>query len=320
MLTPPEIEEEVRKAIEKRHLSVQTERSYQDWIYRYILFHNNQHPIYLGAAEASSFLTYLANERQVAASTQNQAYCALLFLYQQVLHQPLPKVSFPHIKSYRQLPTIFTRQEVKAILAHLRGIAHLMAALLYGAGLRLSEALQLRVRDINFDGDKIMVPSTGAILDRQTLLPGSLRKRLRGRVRLVKEQWLKDFRFYDLKKGVTNGQNRLSPDPMMELGKLFLFPGTQWVQDSTSGNLIRNHLHQSYLQRAVRNAIAAAGLDSKGNCHSLRHSFALHMLEDGCNIKTLQRLLGHRDIRSTMIYTHLIPKKNKEIKSPLDVQ
>lgn len=318
MYAPPEIEEEVRKAIESRQLSDVTGRLYQDWIYRFLLFHHNQDPIHLGAAEASAFLTYLADDRHVAATTQNQAYCALLFLYQEVLHQPLPKVSFPHIKSYYQMPIIFSRQEVKVILSNLTGIPQMVASLLYGAGLRLSEALHLQLVDLNFNRDIIQVASSEANQVRQALLPKSLRKKLRDQVQKVKTQRVQDIQLRASASGTSILPIRPGKGNTLEMGKQFLFPGRRWFRDTTSGKYFRNHLHESFLQKAMRRAIAAAGLNSQGNCHSLRHSFAVHLLEDGYDIQTLQQLLGHRDIRSTMVYTHLLPNKRPSIRSPLD--
>jgi len=315
----PKILDQVRYAIRVRHLSYRTEQAYVDWIRRFILFHNKRHPDEMDETYISQFLTYLAVRRNVAASTQNQALSAILFLYRQVLKKEIGWVeNVERAKKPLRLPVVFSRDEVKAIMKRFEGSKWLMVSILYGSGMRLMECLRLRVKDIDFEYNQIVVRDGKGSKDRVTMLPVSsngLFKRHLEKVKVIHEADLKEgfgrvLLPYALKKKYPNADH--------EWGWQYVFPSSKRCKDPRGGSITRHHLHESALQRTVKAAIRAAGITKHGNCHTFRHSFATHLLEDGYDIRTVQELLGHKDVRTTMIYTHVLNKGGKAVCSPMD--
>jgi integron integrase len=312
--------DQARDAIRLRHLSLRTEAAYLGWIRRFILFHHKRHPKDMGAEEVQAFLSHLAIHAQVAASTQNVALNALLFLYRYVLHQPWPELQpIAHAKRPRRLPTVFTQEEVTAVLAQLHGTSWLMASLLYGAGLCLMECLRLRVKDLDFADQQIVVRNGQGAQDRLTLLPQALVAPLQRH--LIKVQALHE-------EDVAEGYG----DVYMPyaLARTYSNAGTAWVwqyvfpaakraRDPRSGAEQRHHVSATVLQKVVKEAIQRAGIAKPGSCHTLRHSFATHLLEHGYDIRTVQELLGHKNVKTTMVYTHVLQRGGKGVRSPLDV-
>ena len=309
----------VREAIRTRHYSIRTEESYIRWIREYILFFDTRHPSELGDKEISSFLSHLAVKRHVAASTQNQALSALLFLYREVLGQPIEWVDdIERARKPKRLPVVFTREEVRAVRGHLRGEMWLMGSLLYGSGLRLMECVRLRVKDIDFARLQLVVREGKGDKDRVTMLPSSLAEPLRRqleRARVLHEMDLREgfgrvYLPYALARKYVNAER--------EWGWQYIFPASKRSRDPRTGREQRHHISETALQKAVKNAVRAAGINKPGSCHTLRHSFATHLLEDGYDIRTIQELLGHSDVQTTMIYTHVLNKGGRGVKSPLD--
>jgi integron integrase len=310
---------EVRDTIRRKHYSIRTEQAYLGWVKRYILFHGKRHPKDMGEAEIVAFLNHLAVGRNVAASTQNQALNALVFLYKQVLgREALDLKNLTPAKRPQRLPTVFDRSEIERLLTHLEGTPKLVAALLYGAGLRLLEGLRLRIQDIEFERSQIVVRDGKGAKDRVTLLPPSL-------VQPIRDQMAATSRLHDEDLAAGLGEvylpyalERKYPNAAKQWGWQYLFPAEATAMDPRSGKTRRHHIGESAIQRAVKQAISAAGITKHGSCHTLRHSFATHLLEDGYDIRTLQELLGHSDVRTTMIYTHVLNKGPMGIKSPLN--
>jgi integron integrase len=309
----------VRDAIRVRHYSIRTEEAYVNWIRRFILFHAKRHPKEMGGPEIEAFLTHLAIEEHVAASTQNQALSALLFLYREVLHQELDyPIAAVRAKESQHLPAVLTKDEARRVIAQLSGIYQLQAKLLYGSGLRLLECLRLRVKDLDFERRALIVRDTKGDEDRVTMLPDSLVEPLRDqlqRVRRLHEE--------DLAKGLgsvylPDALDRKLPNASREWIWQYVFPSDKLSVDPRSGALRRHHLDESGLQKAVRAATRAAGLDKRVTCHTFRHSFATHLLENHYDIRTVQELLGHKDVRTTMIYTHVLQRGGLAVRSPLD--
>ena len=302
-----------------KHLSVRTEEAYIHWIKRFILFHKKRHPSTLGESHISEFLTYLAIERKVSASTQNVALNAIVFLYHEVINKNLGDFpSFVRAHRQRRLPVVFSEQEILRILDLMRGPAALVAALLYGSGLRLMEALKLRVKDIDLERRTVVVREGKGGKDRITMLPASLREPLARQLEHVRMMHAND-----LDRGFGNAPLPVAlaekmPLAIKELSWQFLFPSPQLTKELHSGRIVRTHLDPSGVQRAFIIALRSSHIPKKGSCHSLRHSFATHLLERGENIRTVQELLGHRDVRTTMIYTHVLMTNAPRIVSPLD--
>jgi len=311
--------DQVRDAIRLRHLSPRTEAAYLGWIRRFILFHHKRHPKDMGAEEVQAFLCHLAVHAQVAASTQNVALNALLFLYRYVLHQPWPALApIAHAKRPRRLPTVLTYDEVTAVLAHLHGTSWLMASLLYGAGLCLMECIQLRVQDLDFVEQQIVVRNAQGSQDRLALLPQTLVAPLQRH--LIKVQALHEE---DLAEGygevsLPYALARTYPNTGKAWTWQYVFPATKRVWDPRVSVERRQHVSAPVLQKAVKKAIQRAGIAKHGTCHTLRHSFAVHLLEHGYDIRTVQVLLGHKDVKTTMVYTHVLQRGGKGVRSPLD--
>jgi integron integrase len=273
----------------------------------------------MGEREITRFLSWLATERRVSASTQNQALSALLFLYRAVLGLELEWMStVVRAKRHSRLPVVLSRQEVTALLARLEGLPWLLASLLYGTGLRLSECVRLRVKDVDFQRNEIVVRGGKGQKDRKTLLPASLKPHLVTHLRRVRRQHARDLREGRGAVELPHAIDRKYPGAAREWAWQWVFPATRFYTDRASGQRRRHHLHGSVLQRAVRRAVQEASLTKPASCHTLRHSFATHLLEDGYDIRTIQELLGHKDVSTTMVYTHVINRGGLGVRSPLD--
>ena len=307
----------VREAVRARHYSIRTEEAYLRWIREYILFSNKRHPSELGAPEVGAFVSHLAVKRNVAASTQNQALSALLFLYREVLGQPIEWVD--SVERAKRLPVVFTREEVVAVLGHLRPEMWLMASLLYGSGLRLMECVRLRVKDVDFARLQVTVREGKGQKDRVTMLPPSLVEPLRRQLERVKARHEADVREGFGRVYLPHALARKYPNAEREWGWQYVFPASKRSVDPRSGREQRHHLAETALQKAVKAAIRAAGVSKPGSCHRLRHSFATHLLEAGYDIRTIQELLGHADVQTTRIYTHVLNRGGKGVKSPLEL-
>jgi len=315
----PRLLDQVRDAIRRRHYSPRTEETYVHWIKRFIYFHGKRHPREMAEAEVTGFLNYLARERDVAAATQNQALSALLFLYKEVLAQPLPWLdSLERARRPARVPAVLTRSEVQRLLSHMEGAKWLMASLLYGAGLRLRECLKLRVKDVDFEYRQITVREGKGGKDRVTMLPESVVEPLRAQLLRVKALHERDLAegYGDVE--LPDALQRKYPRMGYELAWKFVFPSRQLSTDPRTGVIRRHHVYENYLVRGVKQAVRAAGVPKHVSCHTLRHSFATHLLESGYDIRTVQELLGHSDVSTTMIYTHVLNKGGRGVKSPLD--
>jgi integron integrase len=290
-----------------------------NWIRRFIVFNGKQHPADMGANEVSRFLSSLAIRGKVSASTQNQALSAILFLYRAVLETNLEWMDgIVRAKRPARLPVVLTRTEVQAVLGELQGTPWIMASLLYGSGLRLSECLRLRIKDIDFDRGEITVRDGKGMKDRLTVLPVSVKKSLGDHLRKVKRLHQRDLMRGDGGVEVPSAIERKYPRAPWEWGWQWVFPAARRYKDPETGHRRRRHVHESVPQRAVREAVLRTGITKHATCHSLRHCFATHLLEDGYDIRTIQELLGHRDVSTTMIYTHVTNCGGRGVRSPLD--
>ncbi|HZM36950.1 MAG TPA: integron integrase [Burkholderiales bacterium] len=311
--------DQVRDAIRRLHYSRRTEEAYAHWIKRFIYFSGRRHPAGLGASEVTAFLNDLARERNVAAATQNQALSALVFLYREVLGAALPWLDeLERVRRPARVPTVLSPGEVERLLAAMRGTKWLMASLLYGAGLRLRECLRLRVKDVDFAYRQIVVRDGKGGKDRVTMLPASVVEPLRAQ--LVRARELHEE---DVARGVgevelPHALARKYPRAPHEWGWKFVFPSAKLSVDPETGVVRRHHVFENYLVRAIKDAARAAGLAKHVTCHTLRHSFATHLLERGYDIRTVQELLGHADVSTTMIYTHVLGRGAGGVRSPLD--
>lgn len=315
----PKLLDRVRWHLRVKHYSIRTEQAYVDWIRRYILFHRKRHPTEMGEREITAFLTHLAVEKHVAASTQNQAFAALLFLYQQVLERKLDFIdNVERVKRPAKLPVVFTPTEARAVLAHLKGDYRLMTELLYGSGLRLMECLRLRIKDIDFGYNRITVRDAKGLRDRVTLLPQRLQRPLRGQIARVEELHRQDIAHGGGKVYLPFALERKYRNAARELSWQYFFPAAKPSLDPRSGETRRHHVSEKNLQNAVKFAVRAAGIRKPASCHTFRHSFATHLLESGYDIRTVQELLGHKNVATTMIYTHVLNRPGVHIRSPLD--
>jgi integron integrase len=315
----PKLLDQVHQAIRTRHYSSKTEQSYVHWIKRFIFFHNKRHPAEMGEKEIAQFVSSLASELHVSAATQNQALNGILFLYREVLRKEIGYVNgVVRAKRAHRLPVVLTRQEVKSILAVLDNFDWLMVVLLYGAGLRLMECLQLRVKDIDFTSNQIIVRAGKGDKDRHTMLPAAAKEPLAKHFDLVKQQHQRDLDRGLGRVALPNALDRKYPRAAKEWGWQWVFPATSHYTDRATGEKRRHHLHESVLQKAVKQAVRKAGISKPATPHTFRHSFATHLLEDGYDIRTVQELLGHRDVSTTMIYTHVLNRGGRGVNSPAD--
>jgi integron integrase len=315
----PRLLDRVRHAIRARHYSRSTEKTYVHWIKRYIFFHRKRHPAEMGAAEISAFLTSLAVREKVAASTQNQALSALLFLYREVLVVELPWLDdVVRAKRPQYLPVVLTREEVRAVLQRLHGAPRLMALLLYGAGLRLMECCRLRVKDVDFSTNQVVVRNGKGSKDRVTMLPASVKAALADHIQRVRRQHEADLGHGAGWVELPGALARKYPTAGRDWGWQWIFPATRIYVDRETGQRRRHHLHESVVQRAVKEAVRGAGIAKPATCHTFRHSFATHLLEDSHDIRTVQELLGHQDVSTTMIYTHVLNRGPAGVRSPAD--
>jgi len=316
---PARLVDAIRGVARVRRLSPRTEKAYRGWIRRFILFHGRRHPAEMGAAEVTAFLTALAKEGGVSASTQNQALAALLFLYRHVLEQELPWLDgLVRAKRPRRLPLVLTRGEVAAVLDRMRGAPHLMALLLYGGGLRVLECARLRVQDLDFERRTIRVRAAKGDRDRSTVLPAAAVEPLRAQLACARAQHDADRAAGAGWVELPEALARKYPAAGREGPWRWVFPATRIYRDPQTGQRRRHHLHESALQRAMKQAVREAGIAKRASCHTLRHSFATHLLEDGYDIRTIQELLGHRDVATTMIYTHVLQRGGLGVRSPAD--
>jgi integron integrase len=315
----PKLLDRVRWHLRVKHYSLRTEELYLHWIRRFILFHGKRHPDEIGEREIATFLSHLATEQGVAASTQNQALSALLFLYQQVLGRKLDFIAgVERVRRPPKLPVVLTRSEARAVLARLKDDYRLMAHLLYGSGLRLLECLRLRVKDIDFGYRQITVREGKGMRERVTLLPERLVRPLQAHLARVKELHQQDLGRGGGAVFLPFGLKRKYPNAARDWAWQYVFPAERISIDPRSGEQRRHHFAERNLQNAVKNAIRSAGLTKAASCHSFRHSFATHLLESGYDIRTVQELLGHKDVSTTMIYTHVCNKPGLSIRSPVD--
>lgn len=300
-------------------LSIRTEEAYVGWVRRFILANGKRHPRELGAREVEAFLTHLAVQGHVSASTQNQALSALLFLYREVLQQELPWMeNIQRAKRPERLPVVLSREEVAALLGEMNGVTWLMASLLYGAGLRLMECARLRVQDVDFVRREITVRQGKGGKDRRTMLPAMTVDALQGQLAEARRVHERDLAAGFGVVWLPNALARKYPNAAREWAWQYAFPASSRSTDPRSGVERRHHLDETVLQRAVKQAVRRARIDKPATCHTLRHSFATHLIEDGYDIRTVQELLGHKDVSTTQIYTHVLNRGGRGVLSPLD--
>ena len=315
----PRLLDQVRGKIRLKHYSIRTEQAYVDWIRRFVLHFDKRHPSEMGAREVEAFLTHLAVHGKVAAATQNQAKSALLFLYREILDQDLPWLdNVERAKAPKRLPVVLTQAEVQSVLSRLSGTHWLVAGLLYGAGLRIMEALRLRVKDVEFSRGEILVREGKGFKDRVTMLPVAVADPLKAHLSQVR-----DLHVQDMEEGfgevyLPYALDRKYPNAGRDWGWQYVFPSKSRSVDPRSGVVRRHHVQDQAIQRAIRQVVRDAGIAKPATPHTLRHSFATHLLQAGYDIRTVQELLGHSDVSTTMIYTHVLNKGGRGVTSPLD--
>jgi integron integrase len=316
---PPKLLDQVRDKIRLKHYSIRTEQAYTDWIKRYILYFGKRHPREMGAPEVERFLTHLAVNGRVSASTQNQARCALLFLYKEVLAVELPWLdNVEQAKAPKRLPVVLNREEIQAILSRLNGVHWLIASLLYGTGMRIMECLRLRVQDVDMKRREILIRDGKGAKDRITMLPVSLVQPLEAHLVKVREWHQNDLATGYGSVYLPHALERKYPNAAKAWIWQYVFPAGKLSTDPRSGAVRRHHVLEQSIQRAVKQAVREAGLTKAATPHTFRHSFATHLLEGGYDIRTVQELLGHADVSTTMIYTHVLNKGGRGVTSPLD--
>ncbi|KAF0106959.1 MAG: putative transposase [Anaerolineaceae bacterium] len=311
--------DQVSDVLRVKHYSYRTEQTYVDWIRRFILFHNKRHPREMGETEVQAFITYLATARNLSASSQNQALSAILFLYRHILQRELalpPEII--RAKKAGRLPTVLSKQEALAVIGNMQGTPKLMAQLLYGSGLRLMECLRLRVKDIDFDNHQLIVRDGKGENDRITMLPDTLVASLKDHLQSVRRVHQKDLDDGFGEVSLPYALERKYPNAPKEFAWQYVFPASVRSTDPISKRIKRHHLDESVLQRAVREAARLAKIDKPVSPHTFRHSFATHLLQNNYDIRTVQELLGHKDVKTTMIYTHVLQRGAGAVKSPLD--
>ncbi|MHB1246013.1 MAG: integron integrase [Sulfuriferula sp.] len=315
----PKLLEQVRDRIRVKHYSIRTETQYLQWIKRFILFHDKRHPRDMAAPEIEAFLTHLAVVGNVSSSTQNQALSALLFLYREVLQMELPWLdNVTRAKRPQRLPVVLTSQEVRAVLGQMSGVYGLMAALLYGTGMRLMECVRLRVKDVDFERSEIVVCDGKGAKDRVTMLPGAVVAELQAHLLRRHTLFEADKRIGKVSVYLPDALAVKYPNAPAEWGWQYVFAAGSFSIDPRSGVERRHHVDEKLLQRAMKKAVQATGMVKPATPHTLRHSFATHLLQSGYDIRTVQELLGHADVATTMIYTHVLNKSGRGVASPLD--
>ncbi|MGQ0561169.1 MAG: integron integrase [Gemmatimonadota bacterium] len=316
---PRKLLEQVSDGCRARQFSRRTEEAYIGWIRRYVLYHGKRHPRELGDAEIAAFLTHLATELKVSPATQNQAASSLLFLYREVLGMPVaaPAGVLRPAKP-RRVPVVLTRDEARAVLGELRGTHRLVCSLLYGSGLRLLEALRLRVKDVQLDRGELVVRAAKGGDERVTMLPDALRSEVRRQLELVAELHARDLEKGGGRVDTPHALRVKYPRIELELSWQYVFPASRTHTDPQSGKVYRHHLHETAVQRAVAEAVRRARINKRASCHTFRHSFATHVLDDGYDIRTVQELLGHKSVNTTMLYTHVLNRGGRGVRSPLD--
>jgi integron integrase len=309
----------IQAAIRARNYSHRTEESYLGWIRRFIRFHGRRHPARLGENHVRDFLNDLALHRRVSASTQSQALSALLFLYGEVLGRDVSWIhGITRPKKPKRLPIVLSHDETTRVLNQLHGTRRLMAALLYGSGLRLNECLGLRVKDIDLEREQILVRAGKGDRDRITFLPHSLKPVIEEHLKQLRPLYERDAAG-QVSATLPGALGRKMPSAGAEWAWAYVFPSRSRITDKTTGKRYRHHVHESVLQRAVKEAVRKSGITKRATCHTFRHSFATHLLEAGCNIRMIQKLLGHKDLRTTMQYTHVASGSKMGVKSPIDL-
>jgi integron integrase len=316
---PKKLLDQVRDAIRVKHYSYRTEQSYLAWIKRFILFHKKRHPLEMDTLEIQAFITHLAVERTVSASTQNQALSAILFLYRYVLNKEIVvSKDLIHASHHKHLPTVLSRQEALTVIEQMDGLTKLMARILYGSGLRLMECMRLRVKDIDFANHQILVRDGKGEQDRVTILPDSLVPEIQRHLQHVKKIHAQDLREGFGIVSLPYALDRKYPHAGREWGWQYIFPASHRSVDPRSGETRRHHLDESGLQRAIKEASRHTSIAKPVSPHTFRHSFATHLLQNGYDIRTVQELLGHKDVKTTMIYTHVLQRGGLAVRSPLD--
>jgi len=318
---PKKLLDLAREVLRRKHYSIRTEQAYIGWMARYIHFHHKRHPKDMGVPEIEAFLTHLAVEKNVAGSTQNQAFNAILFLYRNVLNISLEgeRIDAVRARKKRNLPVVLTKDEVKRVIIAMFGVHQLMAKLLYGSGLRLMECIRLRVHDIDFDMNEITIRDGKGFKDRITILPEPVQLALREHLERVKILYEKDLADGFGQVYLPYALARKYKNADKEWGWQYVFPAKSLSKDPRSGIIRRHHIHENSLQKAVKQAVRQSGIVKKATPHTFRHSFATHLLMDGSDIRTVQELLGHKDVSTTMIYTHVLREQGiQRVKSPLN--
>jgi integron integrase len=319
MAKPPRLLEQVRDNLRTRHLSYRTEKTYLYWIRRFIRFHKLRHPREMGGPEVEEFLTSLAVHNKVSAPTQNQALAGVLFLYRDVLGIDLPWLAnLVRAKTPQHLPVVMTRAEVQRVLSNLDGTEWLVASMLYGAGLRVTECLQLRIKDVELSRHELLIRNAKGQKDRVTVLPDALVPHLKDHLTRVRLLFEADLEAKRPGVALPFALRRKYPRAAVSWGWQWVFPANAFCRDPYSGEWVRFHFHPQNIQRSVKLAVRKAGIQKPASCHTFRHCFATHLLEDGYDIRTVQELLGHADVKTTMIYTHVLNRGGRGVRSPLD--
>jgi integron integrase len=315
---PRKLLDQVRDALRLKQYAYRTEETYILWIRQYILFHNKRHPAEMGRPEVEAFLTHLAVDKKVAASTQNQALSAILFLYRYILKIELTDINAVRARQSRNLPTVLTPQEVRTIIAQMDGTYRLIIQLLYGTGMRMSEALSLRTKDLDFSQQQIIVRNGKGMKDRVTMLPSTLIPDLESHLQKAKTLHQQDLDQGYGSVGLPYALSRKYPNADRQWIWQWVFPSSRRIQNPDTEVWQRYHLHETGLQKSLKQATRRAKITKRIGCHTFRHSFATHLLQNGYDIRTVQELLGHKDVKTTMIYTHVLNRGDRGVISPLD--